>query len=101
MDFKSLFTSETGSRVIDNLSFYCFEYRSTFAEGKQDKQNVNNGKRAVILYIREKMNKKLDEEVARLHLDKLGAKLTVLSQEQADYIDVPVDGPYKPELYRY
>ena len=45
--------------------------------------------------------KHLDEEVARLHLDKLGAKLTVLSQEQADYIDVPVDGPYKPELYRY
>ncbi len=45
--------------------------------------------------------KKLDEEVARLHLDKIGAKLTKLSQEQADYIGVPVDGPYKPELYRY
>ncbi len=45
--------------------------------------------------------KKLDEEVARLHLDKLGAKLTTLSQEQADYIDVPVEGPYKPEHYRY
>ncbi len=48
-----------------------------------------------------RLDKKLDEEVARLHLDKLGAKLTVLSQEQADYIDVPVDGPYKPEHYRY
>ena len=45
--------------------------------------------------------KKLDEEVARLHLDKIGAKLTVLSQEQADYIGVPVDGPYKPDHYRY
>jgi adenosylhomocysteinase len=45
--------------------------------------------------------KKLDEEVARLHLDKLGAKLTVLSKEQADYIDVPVEGPYKPDYYRY
>jgi len=45
--------------------------------------------------------KHLDEEVARLHLDKLGAKLTKLSQDQADYIDVPVDGPYKPEHYRY
>ncbi|RMH14648.1 MAG: adenosylhomocysteinase [Planctomycetota bacterium] len=45
--------------------------------------------------------KKLDEEVARLHLDKLGVKLTRLSQEQADYIGVPVDGPYKPEHYRY
>jgi adenosylhomocysteinase len=45
--------------------------------------------------------KKLDEEVARLHLGKVGANLTQLSQEQADYIGVPVDGPYKPEYYRY
>ncbi|MBT3278946.1 MAG: adenosylhomocysteinase [Phycisphaerales bacterium] len=48
-----------------------------------------------------RLEKKLDEEVARLHLDQLGAKLTELSQEQADYISVPVDGPYKPEHYRY
>ena len=48
-----------------------------------------------------RLDKKLDEEVARLHLDKLGAKLTTLSQEQADYIGVPVSGPYKPEHYRY
>ncbi|WP_349263155.1 adenosylhomocysteinase [Longimicrobium sp.] len=45
--------------------------------------------------------KKLDEKVARLHLDKLGVKLTPLSQKQADYIGVPVEGPYKPEHYRY
>ena len=45
--------------------------------------------------------KKLDEEVARLHLDKIGVKLTTLTQEQADYISVPVEGPYKPEHYRY
>lgn len=45
--------------------------------------------------------KKLDEEVARLHLAKLGAKLTKLRKEQADYIGVPVEGPYKPEFYRY
>ena len=45
--------------------------------------------------------KKLDEEVARLHLDKIGAKLTKLTPEQADYIGVPQEGPYKPELYRY
>ncbi|MEL7058418.1 MAG: adenosylhomocysteinase [Acidobacteriota bacterium] len=45
--------------------------------------------------------KRLDEEVARLHLDHLGAKLTQLSEEQAKYIGVPVDGPYKPEHYRY
>ena len=47
------------------------------------------------------LDKKLDEEVARLHLGKLGAKLTTLSQEQADYIGVPVEGPYKNENYRY
>ncbi len=45
--------------------------------------------------------KHLDEEVARLHLDKLGVKLTKLSKEQADYIGVPVNGPYKAEHYRY
>ena len=58
----------------------------------------NNPDRAVGVYL---LDKKLDEEVARLHLDKLGAKLTGLSQEQADYIGVPVDGPYKPAHYRY
>ena len=58
----------------------------------------NNPDRNVGVY---RLDKQLDEEVARLHLDKLGAKLTQLSQEQADYIGVPVDGPYKPEHYRY
>lgn len=43
----------------------------------------------------------LDEKVARLHLDQLGVELTTLSQDQADYIGVPVEGPYKPEHYRY
>ncbi len=45
--------------------------------------------------------KKLDEEVARLHLEKIGVKLTELSKEQAEYIGVSVDGPYKPDHYRY
>jgi adenosylhomocysteinase len=45
--------------------------------------------------------KHLDEKVARLHLDALGVKLTVLSKDQADYIGVPVEGPYKPDHYRY
>merc|ERR1711972_756734 len=45
--------------------------------------------------------KELDEKVARLHLPALGAELTVLSQKQAEYIGVPVDGPYKPDTYRY
>ena len=45
--------------------------------------------------------KRLDEEVARLHLDQLGVKLTRLTEEQADYIGVDQDGPYKPDYYRY
>lgn len=49
----------------------------------------------------EVLPKRLDEEVARLHLGKIGSKLTALTQEQADYIDVPVEGPYKAEHYRY
>ena len=54
--------------------------------------------RAIGLY---RLSKKLDEEVANLHLAKLGAKLTKLSKDQAEYIGVPVEGPYKPEHYRY
>jgi len=45
--------------------------------------------------------KHLDEKVAMLHLDKVGAKLSKLSEEQADYIGVPVDGPFKSDQYRY
>jgi adenosylhomocysteinase len=45
--------------------------------------------------------KKLDEEVARLHLEKLGVSLTKLSSKQAEYLNIPVEGPYKPEAYRY
>jgi adenosylhomocysteinase len=48
-----------------------------------------------------RLPKKLDEEVARLHLDQLGVKLTKLTKEQAGYIGVSQDGPYKPEHYRY
>ena len=48
-----------------------------------------------------RLPKELDEEVAALHLEKLGAKLTRLTQEQADYIGVPVNGPYKADYYRY
>ncbi|MDI9604672.1 MAG: adenosylhomocysteinase [Bacteroidota bacterium] len=48
-----------------------------------------------------RLPKQLDEEVARLHLAQIGVKLTTLSQEQAEYIGVPVNGPFKPEHYRY
>jgi adenosylhomocysteinase len=60
--------------------------------------HTNNAKYEKKVYT---LPKHLDEKVARLHLDKLGVKLTKLSKDQADYIGVPVDGPYKPEHYRY
>ncbi|HEX3866785.1 MAG TPA: adenosylhomocysteinase, partial [Gemmatimonadaceae bacterium] len=58
----------------------------------------NPGKYERKVYV---LPKWLDEKVARLHLGKLGARLTTLSKEQATYIGVPVDGPYKPDHYRY
>ena len=48
-----------------------------------------------------RLPKKLDEEVARLHLDKIGVKLTQLTRKQAEYLGVSPEGPYKPEHYRY
>jgi adenosylhomocysteinase len=59
---------------------------------------ANEGKYEKKVYV---LPKHLDEKVARLHLDKLGVKLTKLTEDQAAYIGVPVDGPYKPEAYRY
>ncbi|MBR6775035.1 MAG: adenosylhomocysteinase [Bacteroidales bacterium] len=58
----------------------------------------NRGSYPVDVYC---LPKYLDEEVARLHLEKIGVKLTKLTQAQADYIGVPVDGPYKSDIYRY
>ncbi len=58
----------------------------------------NRDKYAIGVYT---LPKKLDEEVARLHLEKIGVKLTTLSKKQADYLGVPVVGPYKPDHYRY
>jgi adenosylhomocysteinase len=59
---------------------------------------MHNEKYAVGVYV---LPKKLDEMVARLHLQKLGAKLTPLTKEQAAYLGISVDGPYKPDHYRY
>ncbi|MDX1952511.1 MAG: adenosylhomocysteinase [Verrucomicrobiota bacterium] len=61
-------------------------------------QNRDNGKYKVGLYI---LPKVLDEKVARLHLDKLGVKLTKLTPEQAEYLGVPAEGPFKTDNYRY
>jgi adenosylhomocysteinase len=59
---------------------------------------ANAGKYANQVFV---LPKKLDEKVARLHLDKLGVKLTTLTPKQAEYLGVPIEGPYKPEHYRY
>jgi adenosylhomocysteinase len=61
-------------------------------------ENRNTGKYGKGVYV---LPKVLDEKVARLHLGHLGAKLTKLTPEQAEYIGVPLEGPYKPEHYRY
>jgi adenosylhomocysteinase len=67
----------------------------TIAQIELFSHNKNYEKKVYVL------PKKLDEKVARLHLKKIGANLTRLTQEQADYINVPMDGPYKPDHYRY
>jgi len=66
------------------------------ATGKPTLSGVNYTENKVYV-----LPKKLDEEVARLHLDKIGVKLTKLTAAQASYLNVSVDGPYKPEHYRY
>ena len=60
--------------------------------------DLNKNKYDVGVY---RLPKHLDEEVARLHLSRIGVKLTKLTQKQADYIGVPIEGPYKAEYYRY
>ncbi len=75
-----------------------FVMSSSFTNQTLAQIDLWTNKRKVGVY---RLDKKLDEEVARLHLDKLSAKLTRMTAEQADYIGVPVEGPYKPEHYRY
>ena len=71
------------NKPIRNMKLLSFKNRESYVPG---------------VYV---LPKKLDEEVASLHLEKIGAKLTKLTDEQANYIGVPVSGPYKPEHYRY
>ena len=64
--------------------------------------DISSTKKIILVSLKKNIKSSdLDEMVARLHLDKIGAKLTKLTKEQADYINVSVEGPYKPELYRY
>ena len=66
--------------------------------GQQIELHKNHAKYEKKVYT---LPKKLDEDVARLHLEKLGARLTKLSSKQAQYIGVPLEGPYKADHYRY
>lgn len=54
-DYRKLFTSPDGIRILEDLSYYCYENRSTYVEGSQSREHVNQGKRAVILHIRKMM----------------------------------------------
>lgn len=75
-----------------------FVMSNSFTNQVLAQMDLWQNKREVGVYT---LDKKLDEEVARLHLAKVDVKLTTLSQEQADYLDIPVEGPYKPDYYRY
>jgi adenosylhomocysteinase len=80
------FTNQTMAQI--DLALY--------SKGQQNLSGVKYDSNRVFV-----LPKLLDEKVARLHLDKLGVKLTTLTKEQAEYIGVPIEGPYKPEHYRY
>jgi adenosylhomocysteinase len=70
----------------------------TRSSGRSTETRANKDAHEAKVYI---LPKKLDEDVARLHLDKIGVKLTTLTAEQAAYLGVPVEGPYKPDHCRY
>ena len=69
--------------------------------GRGEESDFQGGLEELLLTGEVCLPKILDEMVARLHLAKIGAKLTTLSQKQADYIGVDISGPFKPEYYRY
>jgi adenosylhomocysteinase len=75
-----------------------FVMSSSFTNQTLAQIDLWENKREIGVY---RLPKQLDEEVARLHLEKIGARLSPMSSDQAEYIGVPVDGPYKPEHYKY
>merc|ERR1711966_176066 len=83
------------SNSFTNQTLAQLELRKAYNEAGKDKTKMKYGNKVYLL------PKELDEKVARLHLGQLGANLTELTKEQADYIGVAVDGPYKPGTYRY
>ena len=91
--------SALSDRAKDGRVVVVDEFEPTEIKTKPVQELLNRmdlGRAKVLLLVKD-----LDEKVAHLHLKKLGAKLTRMTPEQADYLGVPVDGPYKPEHYRY
>ena len=83
------------SNSFTNQTLAQLELRKAYVEAGKDKKKMKYQNKVYLL------PKELDEKVAKLHLGQLGAVLTELSQEQADYIGVAKGGPYKPATYRY
>ena len=83
------------SNSFTNQTLAQLELRKAYLEAGKDKTKSKYQNQVYLL------PKELDEKVARLHLGQLGANLTKLSKDQADYIGVKEDGPYKPSTYRY
>merc|ERR1712023_381767 len=83
------------SNSFTNQTLAQLELRRAYNEAGKDKSKMKYGNKVYLL------PKELDEKVAKLHLGQLGANLTVLTDEQADYIGVSKNGPYKPSTYRY
>merc|ERR1711935_1333950 len=81
---KFVFEDNHGVIVLAELELYTEKDSGKYARGK--------------VYV---LPKNLDEKVAKLHLPALGAKLTLLSKEQSDYVGIPIEGPFKPDTYRY
>merc|ERR1712032_1240448 len=97
------FMAMKNDAIVCNIGHFDCEIQVKWLEENcKQKTNIelwcNPGKYTVAVHM---LSKKLDEEVARSHLHALAIKLTQLSTEQSDYLGLPVDGPYKPDHYRY
>ena len=91
-----LWTNVSMTQVISNQMYHHL-YRRYLTVIFQRVENDANGKRGTV----EVLSKELDEKVARLHLGGVNANLTTLSEDQASYLGLPTQGPFKPNHYRY
>ena len=101
---SQVYVRSKGKQTVE-VGMNSYEHKLDAATSEKDLLNLiealNTDPAVHGILVQLPLPKHLDEEVARLHLEKIGAKLTTLSDEQADYIGVAINGPYKPEHYRY